>query len=385
MPWSEAPEPSPIRHLYLHAPFCPRRCSYCDFPVTTAERAPTGAWLSALSAEVALLEAEGRFFLDQQLDTLYVGGGTPSFLGPDAMGSIPRLLGQERLTAPRLEWTVEANPESFTRALALSWAQAGVNRVSLGVQSFQPPVLRWLNRSHGPEEAHGAIQAARRGGIENISLDLMFGLPGAVKRDWTRDLDRALAAEVPHLSLYGLSVEKGTPLALDMELGKLPRPDEEEYREEFLEASERLVSEGYRHYEVSNFALPGYESRHNLAYWERRPYLGLGNGAHSYQPPRRSWNLRGWTEYQRACEAGDSPREGEEELTTKDVRLEGLWLGLRTDRGMNTRDWRGKAVDLVTSWVSEGYARHEKGTVRLTPSGWLLLDHLVVKLDQTLG
>jgi oxygen-independent coproporphyrinogen-3 oxidase len=374
-----------IRHVYLHAPFCPRRCSYCDFPVTATEGAPTEEWLRALTTELELVEDEGRFAPGRKLDTLYVGGGTPSHLGSEAMRGITRLLGRARVADPELEWTVEANPESFSDTLARSWAESGVNRVSLGVQSFQAPVLRWLNRIHGPEEARTAVRHARKEGIQNISLDLMFGLPQVMERDWNRDLDETLALSVPHISLYGLSVEEGTPLAREMKIGRVPRPVEEQYREEFLQAGDRLVSEGYQHYEVSNYALPGYESRHNRACWDLKPYLGLGNGAHSFKPPWRRWNVREWSDYRRACDRGRSPVDAEEALTPTDARLEELWLGLRTDRGVGTGDWRVEADDLMTSWVFRGYATHENETLRLTPVGWLLLDHLVVELEQALG
>ena len=377
--------PEPVRHVYLHVPFCSSRCSYCDFPVTAVERAPTEAWLAALSSELKMIESEGWLRLGGYLETVYVGGGTPSFLGPDAMESVRRLLGPERLASSELEWTVEANPDSFSNTLAKSWSRAGVNRVSMGVQSFQPSVLRFLNRLHGPNEARAAIHHAREAGIQNLNLDLMFGLPPVPERDWKKDLDEALALAVPHLSLYGLSVEKGTPLAGEVDSGAVPRPSEEQYREEFLMASERLALEGYTHYEVSNFARAGYESRHNRAYWGMRPYLGLGSGAHSFGPPRRKWNVREWAAYQRTLEKGIPPRGGEEELMAGAVGLENLWLGLRTDQGVGTDGWGEEALDLKTSWVSSGYATHESGTLRLTPEGWLLLDHLVVELDRALN
>ncbi len=382
---SPPPIPRPVRHVYLHAPFCPRRCAYCDFPVETTGNPPTEDWIAALSAELRLIEAEGRFSLDRQLDTVYVGGGTPSFLGLGAMEEVTRILGQERLDHQGLEWTVEANPDSFSADLARDWVGSGVTRVSLGVQSFQLPVLRWLDRGHGPAEARAAVQNARRAGIQELSLDLMFGLPQAVERDWNRDLEEALGLGVPHLSLYGLSVERGTPLARAMEEGTAPEPSEEQYREEFLAASERLVSEGYVHYEVSSFALPGRESMHNRAYWEAKPYLGLGNGAHSFQPPWRRWNLREWREYRNACLAESVPWEGEEELSPEESRLEELWLGLRTNKGVGTAAWNPRATATLTSWISQGYAFCARGRARLTPRGWLLLDHLVLDLDRALG
>ncbi len=375
----------PVRSVYVHAPFCARRCFYCDFAVTVSREGDLAGWLRALEWELKLVDEEGYFSPGKELKTLFVGGGTPSLFDPGAMTALGRLLGRDRLNGADLEWTAEANPESLTRSVAQGWAQAGVNRVSIGVQSFQPHALRWLERLHGPEEGATAVERAREAGISNLSLDLIFGLPEGVERDWGRDLDSALALKVPHLSLYGLSAEKGTPLARAIEEGEVSSPHDESYREQFLEASARLTSEGYRHYEVSNFALPGFEARHNRACWESAPYVGLGNSAHSFRAPRRRWNLRDWKAYRMASLEGGSPWDSEEELSPEDARLERIWLGLRTDRGVRTGDLKPAARALVEGWVSKGDATLADGALRLTPTGWLLLDHMVVELDLAQG
>jgi oxygen-independent coproporphyrinogen-3 oxidase len=378
-------DPGPVRSVYVHAPFCARRCFYCDFSVTVSRTGDLRGWLEALTRELELVEDEGYFGLEGELETLFVGGGTPSVFGSDAMAGLARVLGSDRLKGPDLEWTAEANPESFSSSVAGGWARAGVNRLSFGVQSFQAGALEWLQRLHGPEGAPQAVKRARAAGIDNLNVDLIFGLPREVGRDWGLDLDSALALEVPHLSLYGLSVEGGTPLARAIEGGDVAPPDEEDYREQFLMASERLRAEGFLHYEVSNFALPGFESRHNRAYWDLRPYLGLGNSAHSFRAPRRRWNLSGWKAYQMAIRDGIPHWESEEELGAEATRLEKIWLGLRTDRGIRTIGFTRGALALVKAWVSKGLAWGNDGTVRLTPRGWLLLDSLVVKLDVALG
>jgi len=374
----------PIRSVYVHAPFCARRCFYCDFAVTVTRSTDLDGWLQALEWELKLVFEEGYFSPGEDLDTLFVGGGTPSLLGPDSMSGLARIIGGSRLENPGLEWTAEANPESFTQSVAEGWARAGVNRVSIGAQSFQRPVLRWLKRLHGPEESAKAVERARAVGIGNVNVDLIFGLPPGVERDWGQDLDSALALRVPHLSLYGLSVERGTPLATAVNEGAIPAPEEEDYREQFMTASERLTAEGYRHYEVSNFALPGFEARHNRVYWELAPYLGLGNSAHSFRAPRRRWNLRDWNAYQEASQQGNPPWGSEEVLGSEDARLEKIWLGLRTDRGVRICDLEAESRVLIETWVSEGQARVSDGAVRLTPVGWLLLDQLVVDLDLAL-
>jgi len=374
----------PARSVYVHAPFCARRCLYCDFAVTVARRGNLEGWLKALGQEMAFLEREGRVLPVPELETLFVGGGTPSLLGPGAMTGLAGVLGRDRLGGSELEWTAEANPESFTREVAQEWARAGVNRVSLGAQSFQEEPLRWMGRLHGPEGPGEAVARARRAGIMNLSVDLIFGLPGAVRRDWKADLDAALALDVPHLSLYGLTVEEGTPLGRAVASGAVTPVNEDLYRDEFLLASECLTDAGYRQYELSNFSLPGFEARHNQAYWELRPYLGLGNSSHSFSFPLRRWNLRDWGEYQNAVRRGESPVAGREELTPSELRMEAVWLGLRTDTGIPTGCLSRKGAQLAREWERRGLASVEDTRVRLTPRGWLLLDRMAVELDSVL-
>jgi len=367
--------------LYVHAPFCVRRCFYCDFAVQVRRTGDLDGWLAALAGELKGVEAEGLLVLDDHLETLYVGGGTPSLLGPGAMEGLARVVGCERVARSDLEWTSEANPESLTVEVADAWCRAGLNRLSLGVQTFHEPSLRWMGRLHGPEGAAAAVAAARGAGITNLSVDLIFGLPARLRRPWRQDLERALALDAPHVSLYGLSVEPRTPLGRAVAEGKEEPVDEERYREEFLEAAETLTRAGYEHYEVSNFARPGFASRHNRAYWTGAPYLGLGNGAHSYAPPVRRWNLRSWDDYGRVATLGRCAEEGREVLDAAALRLERVWLGLRTAEGLPL-DGLGPGAEAVAArWVRGGLAEAGGRRVRLTPHGWLLLDRLAVELD----
>ena len=370
-----------VSSVYVHAPFCVRRCLYCDFAVQVRRSGDADEWLAAFAGELRAVESEGLLPLAPSLGTLYVGGGTPSLLGPTAMDGLARVLGRERLTDPGLEWTAEANPESLTAGVASAWREAGVNRLSLGVQSFHEPALRWMGRLHGPEGAAAAVAAARSAGIGDLSVDLMFGLPARLGRSWKRDVEKALALDVPHVSLYGLSVEPATPLGRAVAEGREMGVDEELYREEFLEAAELLAGAGFEHYEVSNFARPGHASRHNGAYWTGAPYLGLGNGAHSYAPPVRRWNVRAWDAYSAKASQGQSPEEGREVLDAAALRLERIWLGLRTSAGLSLEGLESAALALVAEWVREGWAVPVGPRVRLTPTGWLLLDRLAVELD----
>jgi putative oxygen-independent coproporphyrinogen III oxidase len=370
-----------VRSVYVHAPFCVRRCFYCDFAVHVRREGDVEAWSEALAGELRGVRAEGVFELARPLDTLYVGGGTPSLLGPAAMDALAGVLGAERVRGDGLEWTAEANPESLTGAVATAWKAAGLNRLSLGVQSFDEHVLHWMGRMHGPEGAVEAVDVARAAGFENLSIDLIFGVPGRLGRSWRDDLERVLTLDVAHVSLYGLSVERGTPLGRAVAAGSEAPVDEEQYRAEYLTAAQLLTGAGYLHYELSNFARPGLESRHNAAYWDGTPYLGLGNGAHSYAHPLRRWNVRDWSEYAARAAAGTIPEAEREEIDAAAVRLERLWLGLRTRAGLDLDGLPPAAVDVAGRWVDAGWARASEGRLRLTAEGWLLLDRLAVELD----
>lgn len=373
------------RSVYVHAPYCARRCFYCDFAVTVESRPDHQGWLDAISAEWRLVAEEGRFAFPRPLETLYVGGGTPSLLGESAMAGLAERLGPTLTSSPDLEWTAEANPESFTDELAGEWRAAGVSRVSLGVQSFHEPSLRWMGRLHGSEAPGRAVRAAADAGFENISVDLIFGLPSRLGRNWSDDLGRALDLDVPHVSLYGLTVESRTPLGKAVAEKREQVASEEEYRREYLEAVERLTDAGYIHYEVSSFGRPGMESRHNAVYWSGRPYLGLGNGAHSFTPPVRRWNLRDWAEYCTTVARGRSPVEGQEKLNEDARRLEAAWLGLRTRAGIPIEAFPAGGLPLTDRWIRNGWAIAAGERLRLTARGWLLLDALAVELDGELS
>jgi oxygen-independent coproporphyrinogen-3 oxidase len=216
-------------------------------------------------------------------------------------------------------------------------------------------------------------------------VDLIFGLPDHLERHWRDDLDRVLALDVPHVSLYGLTVEEATPLGRRVREGRERPVNEVRYEEEFLLAAEVLAGAGYEHYEVSNFARPGMASRHNSIYWSGAPYLGLGNGAHSYAPPVRRWNLREWDDYRGVVQAGGPAEAGREELDGEALRLERIWLGLRTARGVDVSLLPPAAETLAERWVGEGLATKEAGRLTLSLRGWLLLDRLTVDLDHASG
>jgi len=376
-----AASPTSVSSVYVHAPFCARRCVYCDFAVTVRREGDLPAWIESLDAEFARVRDEGLFRVADELETLYVGGGTPSLLGPHAMDGLSNVLGPARLGSAGLEWTAEANPESFTDEVAEAWARAGVNRISLGLQTFHEGALRWMGRLHGVDGPPRAIAAARAAGIDNVSVDLIFGLPSSVGRSWDDDLDRVLALDVPHVSLYGLTVEPRTALGRAVKEGREPPVDEDQYASEFLRAAEVLTAAGYLHYEVSNFARPGLEARHNSIYWQGAPYLGLGNGAHSYAHPVRRWNVRDFESYRARLLEGQGVEEERETVDAAGLALEGIWLGLRTLGGIEVPQAGTGAHRVTHEWAERGLAVIDDGRVRLTPGGWLLLDRLAVELD----
>ena len=368
------------RALYIHVPFCVRRCSYCDFAVQATREAPTAAWLDSVVGEMRLLSAERGWTEPLALDTVYVGGGTPSLLAAGAMAELRDRLAPYAEWSDAAEWTCEANPESFTGATAADWRAAGVNRISLGAQTFHEPALRWMGRMHGVEGPRRAMDAAREAGFGNVSVDLIFGLPQRLGRDWGADLHHALTLEPEHVSLYGLTAEAAAPLGRWVLEGRETLADEDRYADEYLLAHTHLTAAGFRHYEVSNFGLPGRQSRHNGVYWTGAPYAALGPGAHAFYPPLRRWNVRSWDAYRDSVAAGRLPVDDEETVDDETRALEAAWLSLRTDTGYPLADAGEAELRLASLWRAQGWAHADESTRRLTAEGWLLLDRLAVDL-----
>jgi len=361
-------------HIYLHVPFCARRCSYCDFAIAVRREVPSEAYTAAILHEWALWQSEPVWDQDPVIQTIYFGGGTPSRITADAVDRLLDRLGRDRPVASGAEITLEANPDDVTLPLAAAWRAAGVNRVSLGAQSFDPAVLKWMHRVHTADDVPRAVDALRSAGIQEISLDLIFGLPANLGRDWDHDLNRAFSLNPEHLSLYGLTVEPHTALGHQAGRGELTPVDEERYAAEFLMAHRMLLNHGYAHYEVSNAALPGHKARHNSAYWRRAAFIGLGPSAHSGYASERRWNVREWAAYERAIAGGGSPLAGRELLDEDAIRLEELYLGLRTNEGLPAGWIRPHVRE---QWQQSGWASCANDRLQLTPEGWLRLDALV--------
>ena len=328
-------DPAAPGGLYLHIPFCRSKCAYCDFH-SSADLQRLPDVFEALLREVRLRASESGCF-----DSIYLGGGTPSLL---AGGDVARLLTHIRRHFPILpdaEITLEGNPDSLTPARLTAYRQAGINRLSIGVQSFHNARLRFLERRHNADQSQAAIRSARRAGFTNISLDLIYGLPGQSEQDWRRELEIALASEPEHLSCYQLTIEPGTRLALRHRRGEWQALDEAAQLRLFRLTREHLAAAGYDAYEISNFARrtphggANLRSRHNQKYWNHLPYIGLGPAAHSFQPPLRSWNEMRLQPYIDCLARDQLPVAGSERLTPRQMRIETLYLALRQSRGLD--------------------------------------------------
>ncbi len=362
------------RHLYVHVPFCARRCVYCDFSIAVRRAVPVERFVASIRQELDVRGLEGG-----SLETLYLGGGTPSQLGGEGVARLLDVLRARFHLTQGAEVTIEANPEDVTTEAAMSWARAGVNRASLGVQSFSPAVLQWMHRGHDTTRVSAAVHALRDAGIQNLSLDLIYALPGELGRQWEEDVEQALALEPDHLSFYGLTVEPRTPLGRRVARGLTEPGPEELHEEEFLDGHRWLTSAGFEHYEVSNYGLPGRHSRHNSAYWNSVAYHGVGPSAHGFDGLIRRWNTPALVAWEEALRLGTDPVEGAEQLSEVQRALEDRYFDLRTTRGTHIDPSDQPIVD---QWVREGWAEVTDDTLRLTPPGWLRLDALLSALTQ---
>jgi len=360
---------------YVHIPFCAHHCGYCDFAVVTGREGQIGAYLDALEAELATLQNP------RPVQTIFVGGGTPSFLPLPALERLLTLLCFWFPLAPAGEWSIEANPESLDADKIALLAEAGVNRVSLGVQSFDAQELAVLDRAHDPADAIAAVQRLQ-GRIARVSLDLIFGIPGQTAPRWRDQLRRALDLGVGHLSTYGLTYEKGTPLWKQRRAGRLLPLDEETELVLYETAIDTLEAAGLEHYEISNFARPGQRCRHNETYWANYAYYGVGLGAARYVDFVRSVNTRDFAAYL----AGRRTWQ-EECLPPEERARETLAVQLRRASGIDRAAFHrqtGYALEAVTSGltrlVEQGLLRADGSRVALTRRGKTLADAVIERL-----
>ncbi len=360
--------------LYVHVPFCLTRCGYCDFNAYEGLDHLRGRYAEALARE-ADLAAWG--WAGERIDTVFFGGGTPTRLAAMDLVRVLDHLREVFAVASDAEITIEANPDTVDEEKLRTLREAGFNRLSIGAQSFDPAVLESLERVHPPEAVRAAFAAARRGGFDDVNLDLIFGAQGETLDSWRSTLQEAVALAPEHVSAYALTVEPNTPLGRQVAASARPAPDGDLQADMFALACDVLRDAGFEHYEVSNWARPGRECRHNLGYWRREPYLGLGAGAHSYRDGRRWWNLRPPEQYLASVEAGKLPAGGKEHLTVGDMHLEDVFLRLRTREGLPA----GMVdAEIASPFLDEGLLARWQDRYVLTDRGMFLANEVVLAL-----
>ncbi|NNG21119.1 coproporphyrinogen III oxidase [Naumannella sp. ID2617S] len=367
--------------IYLHVPFCRTRCGYCDFNTyTAAELGPGASRSDYVDSALAELDLAARVLGDRvpRVDTVFVGGGTPTLLPPTELGRLLGGVGERFGLADDAEVTTESNPDSVSAADLARLREAGFTRISFGMQSAAEHVLRVLDREHTPGRAQQAVAEARAAGFDQVSLDLIFGTPGETLDDWRVSLQAVLDAEVDHVSAYALIVEEGTRLASRIRRRELPAPDDDDLADKYLLAEEMLSAQGFSAYEVSNWArTPQARCRHNLAYWRGDNWWGIGPGAHSHIGGVRFWNVKHPTAYAGRLVAGESPAYAREALDAETRRMERVLLELRLADGLPLAVLTDSERSRVTDPVRRGLAELRDDRLVLTLTGRLLADGVV--------
>jgi oxygen-independent coproporphyrinogen III oxidase len=369
-------------HLYLHIPFCRQACHYCDFHFSTSQQR-RAEMADALIAEIAMRKTE----LPQvPLETIYFGGGTPSLLTNDELQRIFDAVAEHFSIAPDAEITLEANPDDLTEQYLRMLRHTPVNRLSIGIQSFRDEDLQLMNRAHSAADAKRVVQRAQDAGITNLSVDLIYGIPGLSNNDWLRNLDEAFSLGMQHLSCYNLTVEPKTALAWQVAKGFVRDVDEKACEQQFILLTERAADAGFLHYEISNFAQPGWEARHNSSYWKNEAYLGIGPSAHSYDGNLRRHNIANNSEYLRLIESKKTAATIEE-LSDAERYNEFVLTRLRTSWGIEDAELNARFSEFAAAfrneagpWLRSGNMRFENGNWHLTPAGKLLADRIAAAL-----
>ena len=371
--------------IYIHIPFCKNACHYCDFHFSTSlQKMPD--MVQAIEKEILLQQN----YLSDTINTLYFGGGTPSLLQKQDLNKLITLLTENFRIADTAEITLESNPDDITQEKADEWREAGINRVSIGIQSFFEADLRWMNRAHTAEQAKNCIEWVRGSGFENITIDLIYGSPGLTDEMWKQNIETALLFGIPHLSCYALTVEPKTALAKMIAAKKTDPVDPEKQARHFTILTSTLEEAGFEHYEISNFAKPGFRSKHNSAYWQGAHYLGLGPSAHSFNGVSRQWNIANNSLYIQSLLQGIVPFE-KETLTKTQQLNEYIMTGLRTMEGVSinriAEQWGQMIADSIlhqaAQYLEQGQMVYRNPFLQLTLSGKFLADGIAADLFVT--
>ena len=362
--------------LYIHIPFCRQKCFYCDFPSFAGRERYEADYTDALCRELAV---QGVLYREKwgSLRTIYMGGGTPSLLPIGLLAKILQAIADVFGDAADREFTVECNPGTVDAAKLRALRAGGVNRLSFGVQTFDDTLLKKIGRIHTGAQAREAMALARTAGFQNVSMDLIYGLPGESLAELERDLEAMVALEPEHISIYGLQLEEGTAFAKMQEMGRLMLPDDDTVERMYDTMTAFLPAHGYARYEISNFAKPGFESRHNLSYWQDVPYLGVGAAAHSYLEGQRYENVREIPAYIEGIRTGKGVRRQEETMTREIAMEEFAFLALRTARGIDRARFERRFgvpleavyADAIAKLKRQGLLEADEAGVHLTPLG----------------
>jgi oxygen-independent coproporphyrinogen-3 oxidase len=366
--------------IYIHIPFCRKLCHYCDFYHVIAPEENT-SYIGALKKEA---EIRQDYLAGKTVKTIYIGGGTPSVLAVKELGDILDHLGRLFVIEPENEITVEANPDDVTGDYLTDLRAIGINRISLGVQSWRDEDLRMMNRRHTVMQASDALEKSMKAGFKNISIDLIYGIPGMGIDNWAGNLDKTLSFDIKHLSAYHLTIEPGTVFGKMKEKGLLAEVDEEESTAEFNLLIEKTESAGFIQYEISNFGKPEYFSVHNTNYWRQVPYMGLGPSAHSFNGYSRQWNVRDLKKYMKALKGGKLLFE-KEELDIKTKFNEYIMTSLRTMWGIDLeyvekifeKEGYDYVINLSGKFINYGLMRQENKNLVLTNQGKMISDNII--------
>ena len=370
-------------YLYIHIPFCVRKCIYCDFFSVSYDESTVKAYADALCKELSLRKQPGG-----ALKTVYFGGGTPSLLPAECFTVLFGHLRDNFRLSPDTEITVEANPGTIDESKIETLLSLGVNRLSIGVQSFSDGELATLGRIHSSDEACKSIESIRKSGLRNFSLDLMYGIPGQTKESWRKSFTKAAELSPTHISSYELTPEENTPLALLITSGAISMLEEDLILDMYDQAIDYFGGHGYGHYEISNFALPGYQCKHNLNYWNRGEYDGIGAGAHSFEQGIRSKTISDIRKYIETLSRGVLPERESAELTPAEVLKEYIFLGLRKMEGINIRqvEEQGSSIlDASRELIDEGYLKVTGDYLSLTRKGIVVSNTIIVRMFEKLG
>ncbi len=364
--------------IYIHIPFCKQACHYCNFHFATSLR-HRNELVAALLKETGL---QHEYFSGEMIETIYFGGGTPSLLQIEDLRLQIDKIRSLFTVSENAEITLEANPDDINKEKLFSWKQIGINRLSIGVQSFFEEDLKWMNRAHNAEQAISSLQLATQY-FNNITIDLIYGTPLLTDEKWEHNVTTAIQLNIPHLSCYALTVEAKTPLQKMISLGKAEDVNPDKQSEQFLLLMQWLEAAGYEHYEISNFAKPGFRSRHNSSYWQRKKYLGIGPSAHSFDGNSRQWNVSNNSVYIESIEQGIVPFE-KEVLTAVQKTNEYIMTSLRTIEGLDLnkveKEENDKIIEKSRRYIESGLMKCGNNFLKLTKKGKLLADGIASDL-----